>query len=218
MTCHNFISFTIDQIFYDLPKAKREAFKKEFLKIIKNEKNVVTSSYATLGLKTHATILFWIQADAVETIQNFLNTVMHTRLGRYLHITHTLFGMTRPTQYSPKSVVNEDTSRKGGKYLIIYPFTKTKEWHMLDFEKRKNLMWGHVSIGKKYNAAITQLLLYSFGVDDSEFIVSYETDDLAAFQSLVMELRTDKVRAYTLKDTPIFLCVYKSLQELAAFL
>jgi|SRR6185369_6327910 len=218
MTCHNFITIIIDPLFQDLTKAKRETFKKEFLKIIKSEKKVIVYAYTTLGLKAHTTILFWMQADTVEFIQNFLNTLMHARMGRYLRMTHTLFGMTRLTQYLPKSAAQEDTRRKGGKYLIIYPFSKTQEWHMLDFEKRKNLMWGHVSIGKKYNTAITQLLLYSFGVDDSEFIVSYETDDIAAFQSLVMELRTDKVRAYTLKDTPIFLCVYKSLQELSVFL
>ncbi len=78
-------------------------------------------------------------------------------------------------------------------------------------------MGGHVSIGKKHDK-ISQLLLYSFGIDDSEFIVSYETDDLSAFQTLVMELRSDKVRSYTLKDTPIFTCIYKTPQEVLTFL
>lgn len=88
---------------------------------------------------------------------------------------------------------------------------------MLDFEKRRKLMGGHVSIGKKY-PQIEQVLLYSYGLDDQEFIVSYETDDLSLFQSLVMELRSDKVREYTLRDTPVFTCIYKTPEQVLDFL
>jgi chlorite dismutase len=79
------------------------------------------------------------------------------------------------------------------------------------------LMAGHISVGRKY-PQITQLLLYSYGVDDQEFIVSYETDDLSDFQSLVIELRSDAVREYTLNDTPIFTCIYKPLEEMINFI
>jgi hypothetical protein len=41
------------------------------------------------------------------------------------------------------------------------------------------MMNEHIRIGKQYRE-ITQLLLYSFGLQDQEFVVVYETDDLAA--------------------------------------
>jgi chlorite dismutase len=217
MVCHNYIFFSVEKTFYDLTEAKQESFKKDFLQILKKEKKVITYGYATVGLKVNTNILLWMQADSIDDIQIFLNTLMHTKLGRYLQITYTLFGMTRPTQYSPKSSRHESTDRKGGRYLVIYPFTKKTDWYEHDYEKRRNLMWGHVQIGKKY-PQIEQILLYSYGIDDSEFIVSYEMDDLPAFQSLVMDLRSDKVRAYTLKDTPIFTCIYKTLDEVLDFI
>ncbi|HZE87748.1 MAG TPA: chlorite dismutase family protein [Methylomirabilota bacterium] len=217
MTSHNYIFFTAHKALHDIPKVTRDKYKKEFLKTLTSEKKVIAHSYATIGLKVNTQILIWFQADAIDTIQNLLNNLMHTHLGKYLTITETLFGMTRQTQYSPTAIGHLDTNRKGGRYLIIYPFTKTKEWYMLDFDTRRKLMGGHVSIGKKYKM-ITQQLLYSYGIDDSEFIVSYEMDDLSAFQSLVMELRTDKVRVYTQKDTPIFTCVYKSPEAVLDFL
>jgi chlorite dismutase len=217
MICHNYIFFTIRPEFHQLSKAIREASKKAFLQVLKREKNVISTTYSTLGLKANTSILIWFQEDAIEHIQDFLNELMHTDLGTYLQITYTLFGMTRQTQYSHASATPLDTTRKGGKYLIIYPFTKTYSWYELPLEDRKELMKGHISIGKKY-PQITQLLLYSYGVDDSEFIVSYEVDNLSEFQSLVMELRSDKVRAYTLKDTPIFTCIYKEPEEVIAYL
>jgi len=217
MTFHNYIFFTIDSSIFTLPTKTRAAYREEFLDLLQKEKEVIVYSYATLGLKTNTTMLLWLQADIIDTIQNFLNKLMHSHFGQYLEITYTLLGMTRPTQYSSKSTMHLNTSRKGGQYLIIYPFIKTTEWYMLDFEKRHNLMGGHVMIGKKY-PAIEQLLLYSYGIDDQEFIVSYETNDLSLFQSLVMELRSDPVRAYTQRDTPIFTCIYKSFKEIINFL
>lgn len=217
MTYHSYIFFTIRPKFSKLDLDEQNTIKKAFLKELQNEKNVITYSYSTLGLKVNTNILFWFQADSVEDIQSFLNKLQHTELGAYLKISHTLFGMTRPTQYSSTSTGHLDTTRKGGAYLVIYPFTKTKEWYQLDFSKRKNLMKGHIAIGRNF-PQITQLLLYSYGIDDQEFIVSYETDSLLEFQSLVIELRSDKVRAYTLSDTPIFTCIYKSFEEVLEFI
>jgi chlorite dismutase len=213
MIYHDYISFSVDSSFYRLPQKTQKDFKNEFLKEIQKEKDVLVYTYSTLGLKNNTVFLFWLQANALEEIQYFISVLLHTQLGSYLAITYTFFGMTRTTQYSSAISKHLDTGRKGGAYLIIYPFTKTPEWYMLSFGKRKKLMNGHIAVGRKY-PQITQLLLYSYGVDDNEFIVSYDTDDLLDFQSLVMELRSDAVRAYTQKDTPIFTCIYKSPEEL----
>lgn len=211
MKYHNYIFFTPKDV---IPS---NAPTDEFINTITAEKKVLTYSYTTLGLKADTAIMLWLQSNELETMQNLLKNLLHTPLGKNLRISYTLLGMTRPTQYYPASVKHEDTSRKGGKYLIIYPFTKTHAWYMLDFEQRRELMKGHIAIGKKY-PQINQLLLYSYGIDDQEFIVSYETDSLADFQQLVMELRSDAVRAYTQKDTPIFTAIYRPMEETLSFL
>ena len=188
------------------------------MKALRSRKKGKTETDATQGRKRKNKKRICFTEESIENIQNLLSHIMQTNLGKHLRMTYTLFGMTRQTQYSAQATGHLDTDRKGGKYLIIYPFSKTKEWHMLDFDTRRKLMGGHVGIGKKHLDKISQLLLYSFGIDDSEFIVSYETDDLSAFQNLVMELRGDKVREYTLKDTPIFTCIYKKPAEVLNFL
>jgi chlorite dismutase len=215
MKYHNYIFLKSRKSIFNLSEKHIKLFQKEFIKKITAEKNVILNSYTTLGLKANTQILLWIQADSVIKLQNFLNELMHTKLGNQIEITFTLFGMTRSSQYS--SGLEIDTNSKGGKFLTIYPFNKTKEWYAFSFEKRKNLMKGHISIGRKF-PQITQLLLYSFGVDDNEFIVSYETEDLSEFQKLVMDLRSDKVRQYTLSDTPIFTCVKREISEALTFL
>ena len=94
----------------------------------------------------------------------------------------------------------------------MYPFTKTAEWYLLSQATRQGMMNEHIKVGHEY-AHIRQILVHSFGMDDQEFIVSYETEDLLDFQSLVIALRATDGRKHTLKDTPIFTCVHRPLRE-----
>jgi chlorite dismutase len=70
----------------------------------------------------------------------------------------------------------------------------------------------HIKLGKQY-PEIKQLLLYSFGLQDQEFVVAYETEDLAKFSDLVRELRGTEARRHTLLDTPIITGVHRTPEE-----
>src|SRR6266705_2634650 len=48
---------------------------------------------------------------------------------------------------------------------------------------------------------------YSFGIDDYEFILSFETDHPEDFLNLVMDLRTTEASKYTALETPVFTCL-----------
>ena len=102
-------------------------------------------------------------------------------------------------------------------YFTIYPFTKTTEWYLKTREERQEMMNEHIRIGKQY-AEITQLLLYSFGIQDQEFIVAYEMENLPLFSDLVYELRGSVARLYTLIDTPIITSVKIEESELISTL
>ena len=67
-------------------------------------------------------------------------------------------------------------------------------------------MQEHIKVGREY-PEIDLNTSYSFGLDDQEFVVAFETDDPAAFLDLVQRLRTTEASAYTKRDTPTFTCV-----------
>jgi chlorite dismutase len=77
---------------------------------------------------------------------------------------------------------------------------------LLPLEERQALMDGHIRIGNKY-PSVKLNTTYSFGLDDQEFVVAFETDEPKDFLDLVMELRETESSKYTLRDTPIFTCV-----------
>ncbi len=130
---------------------------------------------------------------------------------RYLEPTAVLWGITRPSQYSKARSRQEIDPFEGERrpYLIIYPFTKTADWYLMNQEARQGMMNAHIKIGKQFES-IKQLLLYSFGLQDQEFVVVYETDDLALFSQLVNDLRMTEARRFTLNDTPVHTAMYRA--------
>jgi chlorite dismutase len=101
------------------------------------------------------------------------------------------------------------------KYLFVYPFVKTHEWYQLPKEDRQRLMNEHFTIGHRF-PEVKISTAYSFGLDDQEFVLGFETDDPGAFLDLVMELRESEARPFTERDTPIFSCVSKPVAECLA--
>ena len=59
----------------------------------------------------------------------------------------------------------------------------------------------HFRIGHKY-PSVKINTSYSFGLDDQEFVVAFETDSAPDFLDLVVDLRGVERSLYTLKDTP----------------
>jgi chlorite dismutase len=55
---------------------------------------------------------------------------------------------------------------------------------------------------------------YSFGLDDQEFVVAFESNFPEDFLDLVQQLRETEISAYTLRDTPIFTCVRMKPEEM----
>ena len=71
----------------------------------------------------------------------------------------------------------------------------------------------HIALGNKYRSVRIHTT-YSFGLDDQEFVLAFETDEPRDFLDLVMEMRESKARPYTLRDTPIFTCVARPFAEI----
>ncbi|HET7216962.1 MAG TPA: chlorite dismutase family protein, partial [Vicinamibacterales bacterium] len=145
--------------------------------------------------------------------------LLQTGIGQYLEITHNLYGFTRPSSYTKRPTSQEQAIDLEDRqtYLIVYPFSKTIEWYLMSRDARQGMMNEHMRIGHDFGD-VRQVLLYTTGLDDQEFIVAYETDSLERHQDLVIALRSTEARRYTLRDTPIFTAVHRPLRDALALL
>jgi chlorite dismutase len=79
-------------------------------------------------------------------------------------------------------------------------------------EERQEIMAEHIRMGHKY-PSVRIHTTYSFGLDDQEFVVSFDTDSPGDFLDLVMELRESVSSSYTERDTPIFSCIAMPIEQ-----
>lgn len=214
-----YLTFKAERAWRQLDENTRCVGRAEFERELADSREITTYAYSTLGLKSDSDLLLWRAAASPESLQDSLSRLQLTGLGRYLDVTHSFVGLIRPSTYVRRQTTQEQAifEQERQRYLIVYPFVKTSEWYLLSKDTRQGMMNEHIRVGHEF-PTVRQLLVYSTGLDDQEFIVSYETDDLDAFQELVIALRATEARRYTLRDTPILLCVHRPLAETLALL
>jgi chlorite dismutase len=185
----------------------------------RGEDRLLQLSYSTLGLRAEGELLLWRMADTIEAVEETAADLLASGIGRWMTPALSMIGMTRPSQYVRRPTTQEQSLFTGerSKYLIVYPFVKSTEWYLAPAEERQEVMKGHMRVGHAY-PQVRQLLAYSFGLDDQEFIVAYETDDLVAFQDLVRDLRATESRRSTVRDTPIVTGIHRPLGEILGLL
>ncbi|MCS7165112.1 MAG: chlorite dismutase family protein [Candidatus Calescibacterium sp.] len=172
--------------------------------------------YQIFPLRT-SDILVWLSFDFEDedVLYSFSGRIANIFYSSGVELIDVLWGFTKPSIYTKdhKSTQEIDPfSDKRLKYLVVYPFVKTAEWYLLKQDTRQGMMNEHIRIGKKY-PSILQLLLYSFGLSDQEFVVAYEMDSIVEFERLVYDLRSSEARKYTLRDNPIYTGIYRRLED-----
>jgi chlorite dismutase len=199
-------------------RADAESFREALLAA--PDDGVGGASYSSIGLEPGIDLLLWRAAAAVDDLERSAARLLRSGLGRWLMVRHAFLGRIRQSQYVKRPTPQEQSVLGGGepaRYLVVYPFTKSTDWYLTPSDERQRIMNGHMKVGHRY-PSIRQALAYSFGLDDQDFLVAYETDDLDAFGELVYELRGTESRIATVSDTPILVGVHRPLDEILELL
>jgi chlorite dismutase len=174
-------------------------------------------NYSTVGLRTNVDFMIWRIGYELDPIQAMTMRLNKTEMAKYIEPTQSFLSMTKRSMYIDKDNPDHVEDRLHiipGKsdYLFVYPFVKTREWYSRTPDQRQEMMDEHIRIGTKYRS-VKLHTTYSFGLDDQEFVVAFETDHPADFLDLVQELRETKASSFTLRDTPMFTCRQRALAD-----
>lgn len=210
----NFSFYRVDPKWRWLNDIGKEEAAKEFSSLIDiaNTKMKVRT-YSTVGLRKESDFMLWSISDSIEKIQVLTSKVYTTVLGKYIDASEVFLSATRPSIYSNKVIPGFMEVDEPLKYNIVYPFVKSREWYLLPFEKRSEMMKEHINVGKKF-PQVRLNTSYSFGMGDQDFMLAFETDNLIDFQDLIMKLRETQVNRYVVRDTPMIVCVYKKIFDI----
>ena len=189
----------------------REQDKREFLAACEDfADGHLLQSFSLVGTRGDAELLLIAEAENLDRIHEFHVVLSQSGLMKWAEVPHSFLGMRKTSEYSDDERVAPRAFR--GRYVFVYPFVKSREWYALPAEERWRIMQGHIQVGREY-PGVDNHTTYSFGLDDQEFVVAFDTDDVGTFLDLVQRLRTTEASRYTVRDTPSFTCIAMSLER-----
>ena len=208
------------------PPAKRAAARAELLAALEPfaERLPVLSAYSTLGTRGDVDFLLWMVSERLEDFQELQAAVLDTTMGAHFDTPYSYLAMTKRSHYVDRHAYADQEGQRtrvkkptGRRYLFVYPMVKKRAWYRLSHEERQRAMDEHIRIGHEF-PRVKINTSYSFGLDDQEFVVAFETDYPADFLDLVEKLRSGEASAYTERETPIFTCVAGSIADVVELL
>lgn len=216
----NYAFFKLDPAFRRLPATERQEIKAEFVAATEAwtseaeaKKGLIQRPYSLVGVRGDVDFMLWRIAFDPHDFQDAQARLNRTRLMGYLHQPYTYLSMQKRSQY----VNRVEGSGHGlevlpgqGKYLFIYPFIKTRAWYDLTPHSRQGMMDEHIFASGPFKGVRINTS-YSYGIDDQEFVVSFDSDYPQEFVDLVHRLRYTEASNYTLVDTPMFTCLKQDL-------
>ncbi len=208
-----------------LTRDRRAEARTELLAILEPfvERLAVLRAYSTLATRGDTDFVFWSVSERLEDFQELNAAVLNSTMGAHLDTPYSYLAMTRRSQYVDRHEHADQEGRRtrirptGRRYLFVYPMVKKRPWYRLSFEERQRAMDEHIRVGHEF-PRVKINTSYSFGLDDQEFVVAFESDYPPDFLDLVEKLRGGEASTYTERETPIFTCVAGSIAEVLELL
>lgn len=201
-------------------KAEQQEAKEVFRQIVnKYGSRQIVKPFSLFGTRGDCDFMLWTISERLEDFQEMISDVLKSPLGKHVSTPYSYLSMTRRSEYirEHRHLGQEGDALKkvpgNAKYLFVYPFVKKREWYNLSAEERQRMMMNHIRKGHNF-PSVKINTSYSFGLDDQEFVLSFETDYPSDFLELVMVLRSSEASKYSQLETPIFTCISAPIDDL----
>lgn len=205
----NFAFFKVLPEWRRLSAKDRRDHKDEALHVLQgwNNEDMRILTYSTGGFRADCDFMLWRICYSLDCLNASHTDLLKTQLGGYLDCTRSFLGTTKRSQYLIAKENDSDPALRGyikpggGRYLVVYPFTKTREWYRRPFEDRQRIVSEQIRTAQNFKT-IRMNTVYSIGLDDHEFVISLETDRPEDLVEMAMNLREVENSVYMLHDTP----------------
>jgi chlorite dismutase len=215
----NYAFYKLDPTFRRLPREERLAAADEFRQLIgrwSDRDDLILRTYSLVGLRGDCDVMFWRIAFDLADFQEMQAEINGCCLGAYMTMPYSYLSLQKRSQY----VNRIEGSGHGlellpgqGKYLFVYPFVKTRAWYNLSPHARQGMMDEHINAALPFKG-VRLNTSYSYGIDDQEFVVAFDSDYPQEFVDLVGRLRHTEASLYTLQDTPAFTCARATIEDI----
>ena len=173
--------------------------------------------YDVAGLRADADLMVWWHAETVEEVQGAYQRFRASDLGRHLLPVWSVVGLHRPAEFNRAHVPAFLAGEPAGDYICVYPFVRSYEWYLMDPPQRRELLAEHGMMAREY-PDVRANTVACFALNDYEWILAFEADELHRIVDLMRHLRGARARLHVREELPFYTGRRRPLAELVAAL
>ncbi|GAA0325925.1 chlorite dismutase family protein [Actinoallomurus spadix] len=216
------IRYTMWSVFRarDLAEADRAAVAREVEELLEQAaaKDVTTRGlYDVGGLRADADYMFWWHAPSSDDLQEIYHRFRRTALGRASEPVWSVMALHRPAEFNKSHIPAFLADEEPRAYLSVYPFVRSYEWYLLPDEERRAMLAEHGMMARGY-PDVRANTVASFSLNDYEWILAFEADELHRIVDLMRHLRGATARRHVREEIPFYTGARKPVSELIAAL
>jgi peroxiredoxin len=179
-------------------------------------KGIVTRGcYDVQGLRADADFMFWWIAPSSDDLQDQYARFRRTRLGRCSEPAWSAMALHRPAEFNKGHIPAFLADEKPRGYVSVYPFVRSYQWYLLDPAERRRLLAEHGMMAREY-PDVRANTVACFSLNDYEWILAFEADELHRIVDLMRHLRGAEARMHTRVEIPFYTGRRKPVRELVA--
>ena len=179
-------------------------------------KGVVTRGcYDVQAFRADADFMFWWIAPTSDDLQDQYVRFRRTRLGRCSEPVWSVMALHRPAEFNKSHIPAFLASEDPRGYLSVYPFVRSYQWYLLDPAERRRLLAEHGMMAREY-PDVRANTVACFSLNDYEWILAFEADELHRIVDLMRHLRGAEARMHTRVEIPFYTGRRKPVHALLA--
>lgn len=200
--------WSVFQVSTPLPEDddQREALSQELTAFIDGlpEHGVqVRGLYDVAGLRADAELMIWWHSEHIEQVQAAYRAFRQTRLGRHLRPVWSAAALHRPAEFNKGHIPAFMSGEAARDYVCVYPFVRSYDWYLLPEDQRRDMLVEHGAMARPFQEVRANTIA-SFALNDYEWVLAFESDDLPKIVDLMRELRASKARLHVREEVPFY--------------
>jgi peroxiredoxin len=164
---------------------------------------VIRGTYDVSALRADADLMVWWHAPTADLLQEAYGRFRRTELGRRLEPVWSVMALHRPAEFNKSHIpafLAEETPRD---YVCVYPFVRSYEWYLLPDAERRALLAEPGQLAREY-PDVRANTVASFALNDYEWILAFEADELHRIVDLMRHLRSSETRRHVREEVPFY--------------
>jgi chlorite dismutase len=162
---------------------------------------VTRGVYDIGGLRADADFMVWWHAERIEDVQRAYRSLLRTELGMLLEPTWSAAALHRPAEFNKSHIPAFLGDEPPKDFICVYPFVRSYEWYLLPDAERRDMLREHGQQAREY-PDVRANTIASFALNDYEWVLAFEADELHRIVDLMRELRASRARLHVRTEIP----------------